>query len=109
MKWAIKLCLICFSNNQSCSQEFIFSFFQFFGFNLSYADPPPDHEQPWQQLMLFNYVIHEAIDAMARERAAGRHTPLNQSWQQFVHHLRRQKPTLGLCLDSLLQQAGRPL
>ena len=71
--------------------------------------PQADSEAPWQQLMVFNYVLFEAIDAMEQERATGRHTPLNQSWQQFIHHLRRQKPTLGPYLDNWVQQVGRPL
>ncbi len=69
------------------------------------ADPQPDSEAPWQQLMVFNYVVHEAMDAMRRERVeAGHGRPLTQSWQAFVHHLRRQKPKLNACLDTLLQE-----
>ncbi|MFL0804275.1 MAG: hypothetical protein K6L81_11195 [Agarilytica sp.] len=65
------------------------------------ADSQPDSEASWQQLMLFNYVLFEAIDAMEQERLTQQHTPLNQSWQQFVHHLRLKKPKLGVCLDNL--------
>jgi hypothetical protein len=67
------------------------------------AEPSPNNEAPWQQLMVFNYILFEAIDAMEQERATGRHTPLNQSWQQFVHHLRLKKPRLSACLDKLLR------
>ncbi|WP_428623375.1 hypothetical protein [Sedimenticola sp.] len=64
-------------------------------------DLPPDSEAPWQQLMMVNYLMFEAIDAMAQERAAGNHMPLNRHWQQFIHHLRLKKPGLGTCLDKL--------
>jgi len=66
------------------------------------ADSQPDNEASWQQLMLFNYILFEAIDAMQQERLTNQqHTPLNQSWQQFVHYLRLKKPKLGVCLDNL--------
>jgi hypothetical protein len=69
--------------------------------NPATADSPTDSEVPWQQLMVFNYVLFEAIDAIEQERASGQDTQLNQSWQQFVHHLRLRKPKLGACLDNL--------
>ncbi|MBL4827099.1 MAG: hypothetical protein JKY66_05195 [Spongiibacteraceae bacterium] len=59
-------------------------------------------EAQWQQLMVFNYLMFETIEAMAQERASGNHTPLNHHWQQFVHHLRIEKPKLGACLDNVL-------
>lgn len=66
------------------------------------GQPPDDSEAPWQQLMVFNYLIFEAIDAMKQERATGNHTPLNYHWQQFAHHLRLNKPKLNACLDNFL-------
>ena len=62
----------------------------------------PSNEVPWQQLMVFNYLIFETIEAMAQERANSDHTPLNHHWQQFIHHLRLTKPKLGACLDNVL-------
>ena len=67
-------------------------------------NPTPTDEASWQQLMVFNYVVFEAIDAMKLERAAGNHTPLNHHWQQFIYHLRLNKPKLGTCLDRLLAE-----
>ncbi|MFS1526106.1 hypothetical protein ACL7TT_18700 [Microbulbifer sp. 2304DJ12-6] len=61
----------------------------------------PSDEASWQQLMVFNYVVFEAIDAMEQERLINQDTPLNHHWQQFVHHLRLKKPKLGTCLDNL--------
>ena len=58
-------------------------------------------EAPWQQLMLFNYLMFEAIDAMAQERASQSTTPLNDHWHGFVHHLRRRKTNVSACLDNL--------
>lgn len=69
--------------------------------NPATTDSPTDSEVPWQQLMVFNYILFEAIDAIEQERATGQDTPLNQSWQQFVHLLRLKKPKLGACLDNL--------
>ena len=51
--------------------------------------------------MLFTYVLFEAIDAMRQERAKRIHTSLNHHWQQFVHHLRTNKPKLNACLENL--------
>ncbi len=62
----------------------------------------PTSEAPWQQLMVFNYVLFESLDAMQQERATSNHTPINHHWQQFVHHLRIKKPKLGVCLDNFL-------
>ena len=62
----------------------------------------PSDEVPWQQLMLFNYLMFETIDAMAQERATSNHTPLNHHWQQFIHHLRLNRPKLSDCLDKLM-------
>ena len=62
----------------------------------------PTDEASWQQLMLFNYLLFETIEAMAQERAANQHTPLNHHWQQFIYHLRLNRPKLGDCLDKLL-------
>ena len=59
----------------------------------------PSDEAFWQQMMVLNYALYEAIDAMEQERASGHHTPLNRHWQQFIYHLRRRKPTLNQCLD----------
>jgi hypothetical protein len=70
--------------------------------NPTMVDTPPDGEAPWQQLMVFNYLMFETIEVMAQERATGNHTPLNHHWQQFVHHLRIKKPKLGACLDNVL-------
>ena len=61
-----------------------------------------DDDVSWQQLILFNYVLFEALDAMQQEQASGNHTPINHHWQQFVYHLRLNRPTLGDCLDRLL-------
>ena len=61
-------------------------------------------EASWQQLMVFNYVLFEAIDAMKQESVTGNHTPLNHHWQQFIHHLRMAKPKLGACLDNVLTE-----
>lgn len=63
----------------------------------------PSDEAPWQQLMVFNYVLFEVLDAMQQEQANGNHTPINHHWQQFVHHLRLSKPKLGAYLDNLPQ------
>ena len=60
-----------------------------------------DDEAPWQQLMVFNYLVFEAIDAMKQERASGKPTPLNHHWEHFVHHLLLSKPKLRICLDNL--------
>ncbi len=79
------------------------------------ADRPPSDEAPWQHLMLVNYLVFEALDAMQQERASSSSrspTPLNDHWQGFIHHLRVQKPKLGACLDTLGQEDflkhGRP-
>ena len=54
--------------------------------------------------MVFNYVIHEALTAMAQERANGNQPqPLNRSWQQFTGHLYRHKPQLKRCVENLHQ------
>ena len=54
--------------------------------------------------MVFNYVIHEALAAMAQERANGNQPqPLNRSWQQFTGHLYRHKPQLKRCVENLHQ------
>ncbi len=71
--------------------------------NSATADLSPDNEVSWQQLMSFNYVLHEVIDAMERERTTCRLQPLNQSWQNFVYQLRIKKPKLGTCLDHWLR------
>ena len=63
----------------------------------------PSDKAPWQQLMIFNYVLFEALDAMQQEQANGNHTPINHHWQQFVHHLRLSKPKLSVYLDNLPQ------
>ncbi|MEJ2446308.1 MAG: hypothetical protein P8Y42_23180 [Exilibacterium sp.] len=60
-----------------------------------------DDEVFWQQLMVIDYLMFEAIDAMDQERTAANPTPINYHWQQFVHHLRLKKPKLGVCLDNL--------
>ncbi len=73
-------------------------------FNPATAETQPDDETPWQHLMIIDYLMFEVIDALKRERATGDHTPLNQHWQQFFHHLRKQKPRLGICLDNLLHE-----
>ena len=65
------------------------------------ADSPANSEAPWQQLMVFNYVLFETLDAMQQEQANGNHTPINHHRQQFVHLLRLKKPKLGTCLDNL--------
>ncbi len=64
----------------------------------------PADEAPWQQLMVFNYVLFEVLDAMQQERATGNHTPINHHWQQFVHHLQLHKPKLSAYLDNLRNQ-----
>lgn len=64
--------------------------------------PVPLNETAWQQLMLFNYLLFETLEAMAQERANGQPTPLNDHWQQFAYHLRLHRPKLGECLDKLL-------
>ena len=71
--------------------------------NPAMADSQPDSEAPWQQLMIFNYVLFEVLDAMQQEQANGNHAPINHHWQQFVHHLRQSKPKLGAYLDNLPQ------
>ncbi len=70
-------------------------------------NPTSADEAPWQQLMVFNYVLFEALDAMQQERATGNHTPINHHWQQFIHHLRIKKPKLGVCLDNFLVEQGK--
>ena len=65
-------------------------------------DSTPSGETSWQQLMVFNYLMFETIEAMAQERNTGNHTPLNHHWQQFVYHLRLNRPKLGACLDNFL-------
>ncbi len=70
--------------------------------NPATADIQPSDETPWQHLMMIDYLMFEVIDALERERVAGEHTPLNQHWQQFFHHLRKQKPRLGVCLNNLM-------
>ena len=67
------------------------------------ADPQDDTEALWQRMMVFNYVVYEVIDALEQERAAGQQTPLNQSWEQFTHHLRLKKPKLRTCFNKLLK------
>ncbi len=68
----------------------------------------PSEETPWQQLMVFNYLILETVDALEREQASGQPTPLNDHWQGFIHHLRQHKPRLGPCLDNLLREVFLP-
>ncbi len=70
--------------------------------NPANADIQPSDETPWQHLMVIDYLMFEVIDALERERATGEHTPLNRHWQQFLHHLQKQKPRLGVCLDNLM-------
>ena len=65
------------------------------------TNPPPGSDEPWQQLMLVNYLMFEAIDAMAQERAGQSTTPLNDHWHGFVHHLRQRKPNVNTCLYNL--------
>lgn len=62
-----------------------------------------ESEAPWQQLMVFNYLVAEAIDAMEEERSIGLDMPLNESWQQFLFLLRLKKPKVSTCLDRLIQ------
>ncbi|WP_444897807.1 hypothetical protein [Microbulbifer sp. SSSA005] len=38
---------------------------------------PTDSEAPWQQLMVFNYVMFEALDAMQQEKTTGNQAPIN--------------------------------
>ncbi len=71
--------------------------------NPANADIQPNDETPWQHLMVIDYLMFEVIDALERERATSDHTPLNRHWEQFFHHLRKQKPRLGGCLDNLLR------
>ncbi|MDM3872665.1 hypothetical protein QSV34_15035 [Porticoccus sp. W117] len=54
-------------------------------------------------MMVFNHVVYEVIDALEQERAAGKRTPLNLSWEMFTHHLLRKKPKLKTCFDNLLR------
>ncbi len=63
-----------------------------------------DSEAPWQQLMVFNYVVFEVMEAMSREQATDPHAPLNHSWQQFMAQLRLQKPELCVYLETWFQQ-----
>ena len=76
--------------------------------------PPADSEGPWQQLMLFTYILYETQAVMAQERAKpDQPQPLHRSWQQFTGHLYRQKPQLKRCVENLHQallaeQEGRP-
>ena len=64
----------------------------------------PDSEAPWQQLMLFTYLLHETQAAMAQERDnPDQPQPLNRSWQQFTGHLYRHKPQLKRCVERLHQ------
>lgn len=67
-------------------------------------NPTPADEAQWQQLMVFNYLMSETIEAMAQERASGDHTPLNHHWQQFILHLRLNKPKLSAYLDNVLAE-----
>ncbi len=68
------------------------------------ANTPSNDEAPWQQLMIIDYLMFEAIDTMDQERATGGDCPLNLHWQQFVHLLRIKKPKLGAYLDRLRDQ-----
>ena len=72
--------------------------------HLATAIPPADNEAPWQQLMVFTYIIHETLAAMQQERDNGdQPQPLNRSWQQFTGHLYRHKPQLKRCVENLHQ------